>query len=106
VFPVVHMVPPNILTSSAQTKRWLPFNIKPFRFSWSLQMAYSKAKLKSNAEKSPPCFKPSLIGNLLDKFLPTRNLLYVSVRHIFISLTSIVRITISMRILCKTSPLT
>jgi len=37
-------------------------------------MAYSKAKLKNNGDK--------------DKFLPTRTLLYVSVRHIFINLTS------------------
>ena len=35
-----------------------------------------------------PCFKPFLIGNMSDKFLPTRTLLCVSVRHIFLSLTS------------------
>src|SRR5215510_3091168 len=51
-------------------------------------MASSKAKLKSNGDRSSPCFKPFLIGNISDKFLPTRNLLYVSVRHIFISFTS------------------
>jgi len=26
-------------------------------------MAYSKAKLKSNGDKTSPCFKPILIGN-------------------------------------------
>jgi len=45
-------------------------------------MAYSKAKLKSNGDRVSPCFKPFLIGNMSDKFLPTRALLNVSVRHI------------------------
>jgi hypothetical protein len=43
-------------------------------------MAYSKAKLKSNGDRASPCFKPFLIGNISDKFLPTPTLLYVSVR--------------------------
>ena len=34
-------------------------------------MAYSKAKLKSNGDRASPCFKPFLIGNMSDKFLPT-----------------------------------
>ena len=38
-------------------------------------MTYSKAKLKSNGDRASPCFKPFLIGNLSDKFLPTRPLL-------------------------------
>jgi hypothetical protein len=41
-------------------------------------MAYFKAKLKSNGDRASPCFKPFLIGNISDKFLPTRTLLYVS----------------------------
>jgi len=36
---------------------------------------YSKAKLKSNGDKASPCFKPFLIGNISDKYLPTRTLL-------------------------------
>ena len=64
-------------------------------------MAYSKAKLKSNGDRASPCFKPFLIGNISDKFLPTRTLLYVSIRHIFISLTSFLGIPNSMRILYK-----
>ena len=43
-------------------------------------MAYSKAKLNSNGDRASPCFKPFLIGNMSDKFLPTRTLLRVSVR--------------------------
>jgi len=62
-------------------------------------MAYYKAKLKRNGDRASPCFKPFLIGNISDKFLTTRNLLYVSVRHIFINLTSSLGITNSMRIL-------
>jgi len=41
-----------------------------------------------------------------DKFLPTQTLLYVSVRHIFTSLTTFMGIPNSMRILYKTSLLT
>ena len=41
-------------------------------------MAYSKEKLKSNGDRASPCFRPFLIGNISDKFLPTRTLLYVS----------------------------
>jgi hypothetical protein len=61
-------------------------------------MAYSKAKLKSNGDRASLGFKPFLIGNISDKFLPTQTLLYVSVRHIFISLTSFLEIPNSMRI--------
>jgi hypothetical protein len=58
----------------------------------------SKAKLKNNGDRAFPCLKPFLIGNTSDKFLTTRTLLYVSVRHIFISLTSFLGIPNSMRI--------
>ena len=68
-------------------------------------MSYPTAKLKSNGDKASPCFKPFLTGNISDKFLPTRTLLYVSVRHIFISLTSFIGIPDSMRILYKISVL-
>ena len=66
-------------------------------------MAYSKAKLKSNGDRAFPCFRPFLIGNLSDTFLPTQTLLYVSVRLIFINLRSFLGIPNSMRILYKTS---
>ena len=46
-------------------------------------MAYSKAKLKNINNRASPCFKPFLIGSMSDEFLPTRTLLYNSVRHIF-----------------------
>jgi hypothetical protein len=69
-------------------------------------MAYSKAKLNSNGDRASPYFKQFLIGNISDKFLPTRTLLYVSFRHIFISLTSFLGIPNSMRILYKASLLT
>jgi len=35
--------------------------------------------LKSNGDRASPCFKLFLIGNMSDKFLPTRTLLYLSV---------------------------
>jgi len=61
-------------------------------------MTNSKAKLKSNGDNASVYFKPFLIGNMSDKCLPTRTLLYVSVRHIFISLISFMGIPNSMRI--------
>jgi len=64
-------------------------------------MVYSKAKLKINSDRGFPCFKPFLIGNKSDKFLPTRTFLYDSVRHICISLTSFLGIPNSMRILYR-----
>ena len=69
-------------------------------------MAYSIAKLKSIGDRASPCFKPFLIGNLSDTFLPTWTLLYVSIRLIFINLTSFLGIPNSMRILYKISLLT
>jgi hypothetical protein len=69
-------------------------------------MAFSKSKLKSNGDRASPCFKPFLIRNVSDKFLPARSLLFVAVRHIFISLTSSMGIPDSTRILYKTSVLT
>ena len=47
-----------------------------------------------------------LIGKLSDKFFPTQTLLYVSVRHIFISLTSFIGVANSVRMLYKSSLLT
>jgi hypothetical protein len=51
-------------------------------------MAYSKAKFKINGYKASPYFRPFWIGKLWDRYLPTQNLLYVSFKHILISLTS------------------
>ena len=42
-------------------------------------------------------------GNMPDKCLPTRTMVYVSVKHVFISLTSFMGTPNSMRILNKTS---
>ena len=51
-------------------------------------MVYPKAKLKSNGETASPCFKTFLLENMSDILLPTPTLLYISVRHIFISVPS------------------
>jgi len=69
-------------------------------------MVYSKPKLNSNGDRASLCFKLFLMGNVSDKFLPTQTLLYISVRHIFISLTIFMGIPNSIRILQKTSHLT
>jgi len=50
-------------------------------------MEYSKAKLKSNGDKSFPYFNPFSVGNMSGKCLPTRTLLLLSFIHIFISIT-------------------
>jgi len=67
--------------ASAQYKiiSWcVSFNFKPSWFTWTLLMTYSKAKLKSNADKASPCFKPHLIVNMSDTCLPTWTLLICS----------------------------
>jgi len=62
--------------------------------------------LKSNGERTYPYFKPFLITNVSNKFLPTRTLLYVSFRHTFISLTNLMGIPNAIILLYKTSRLT
>jgi hypothetical protein len=62
-------------------------------------MAYSKAKLKSGGDKASPYFKPFGIGKLSDKCLPIQTLLYVSFKHILMSLTNFMGIPNSVRIL-------
>ena len=64
-------------------------------------MEYSKPKLKSSGGRASPSFSPFLIGNMSGKFLSTSNLLHVSVRHIFISLSSFRVIANSVRMLHK-----
>jgi len=49
-------------------------------------MAYSKAAMKSNSEQASPILKPFLIGNTLEKRLPTRTVLEVAFRHILLAL--------------------
>jgi len=68
-------------------------------------MVYPKAKFKGYGG-STSCLKPYLAGNMPDKFLPTLALLYISIRHIFISRTSFVVKPNAMRILYKTYFLT
>jgi len=62
-------------------------------------MTYSTAKLKSNGDKASPYFETFLIGNMSDKCLPTQTLLYISFRHVFISLTSFMGTPYLIRIL-------
>jgi hypothetical protein len=50
-------------------------------------MVYSKAKLKSSADKLSPCVRPFWIGKLSDKCLPIWTLLCVSFKHVLISLS-------------------
>jgi hypothetical protein len=71
-----------------------------------LLMAYSKAKLKSSSDKASHCFRPFWIRKLSDKCLPIQTLLYVSFKHILISLSSFMDTQNSMRILNNTSLLT
>ena len=67
---IVRTLPPNILTSTARTRSWyVQFNFYPSRFTWTLLIAYSKAKVKKNGDKASPCFKPFLIRNMWTKFL-------------------------------------
>jgi hypothetical protein len=49
-------------------------------------MAHSKAKLESGDDKASPCIRPFWIGKLSDKYLPIWAVLFVSFKHILISL--------------------
>ena len=84
----------------------LSINFKPSWFTWTILMAYPKAKFKRNGDKATPFFKPFLRGNLSGKCFPSQTLLEVSFRHIFISLSSFMEIPNSIRTLNKTSLLT
>jgi hypothetical protein len=66
-------------------------------------MEYSKAKLKSSGDKASRSFKPFWIGKLSGKCLPIQTLLYVSFKHILMSLTNFIGIPNSIRILYSTS---
>jgi len=67
-FLIICMLPTNTITSSAWTKSLcVPFNCKPSSFTWTLLMAYSKAKFKSSCDTASPCFRPFLIRNMSDK---------------------------------------
>jgi hypothetical protein len=74
--------------------------------SLHLLMAYSKAKLKSSSEKASHCFRPFWIRKLSDKCLPIQTLLYISFKHILISLSTFLGTPNSMRILNNTSLIT
>jgi hypothetical protein len=69
-------------------------------------MAYSKAKWKGSGDKTSPYFGLFWIGKLSDKYLPIPALIYVSFKHILISLTSFMGIPNSVIILYNTSCLT
>jgi hypothetical protein len=87
-FFLVCTLPPNEL---AQTSSWcVPFYIKPSWFASVILLAYSKAKMKSNGDIASR-LKQFLNGKVSDKCLPTRTLLQVSFRHIFV--TSNARLT-------------
>ena len=45
----------------------VPFNFKPSWITWTLIMAYTKAKLKSNGGKTSPYFKPGARLDVSDK---------------------------------------
>jgi hypothetical protein len=66
-------------------------------------MAYPKAKFKSSGDKASPCFRPFWIGKLSDICLPIETLLYVSLKHVLISLTNFMGTPNSMRIFFNTS---
>jgi hypothetical protein len=66
-------------------------------------MAYSKAKIKSSADKSSLHFRAFWLGKLSDKCLPVWTIPYVSFKHILINLTNFMGSPNSIRILYNTS---
>lgn len=73
---------PITLTSSERTRSWCaPFNSGPSLFSWTFTMAYAKANLKSNGNKTSLCLRTFWRGNARKKYLRTRILLQVPFKH-------------------------
>jgi hypothetical protein len=58
---------------------------------------------KMQSDEASPYFQPFLIGNMSNKYLPTRALVKDSFEHAFIRFTSFVGIPNSMRTLYKTA---
>jgi len=72
------------------TDQELTFSIQSHSLwiSCTFPVAYSKAKLKNNGDKSSPCFRPSWMGSASDIRYITRNLIQLSFKQILVSLTS------------------
>jgi hypothetical protein len=66
-------------------------------------MAYSKAKLKSDGDKAPSCFKSFWIENYQTNVFRYMGSIYVSFKHILMGLANHMGIPDSMRILYNTS---
>jgi hypothetical protein len=81
---------------------WHLISVTP-DFSWTILMAYSKAKLKSSGDKASPCFILFWIGKISEKCLRIQTLLFFLFRHTLINLTSFMGTPDSMRILYNTS---
>jgi len=75
-------------TVSTDLKMMCTFNSNHPRFSWTFMTAYSRAKWKSNGDKVSPWFRPLGKGNASHRFVAMQTLLYVSLKHSLISLTS------------------
>jgi len=84
---------------------WSLSSVLPSFSSLSL-IVHSEAKMKSSGDKASPCFRPFLVGNGSDTFLPIRTSLYVSFKYILISLTNFMLVPNSLTILYNTSLLT
>jgi hypothetical protein len=76
------------------------FNFNTTLFSWTFLKLYSKAELKSNYGKPSPCIRRFWIWN---KYWLVWTLLWVSLKHILISLNSFLDIRSSMRVLYNIS---
>jgi hypothetical protein len=97
----IYMLYPNSFPSSQASSWHVPFNFSPFWFFCPFLMAYSKAKLKGSEGKASPCSRPLRTENASHKCLPTWALLYVSHKHILVTITSFVANPKSMRIQYK-----
>jgi len=96
------MLPSNILTQSAKTKDDVYHLVSVHPGLPEPSYWHTLKQWRWNIS----CFTLFLIWHIYHKCLPTRTLLWVSFRHIFISLIIFMGIPNAMRILYKTSFLT
>jgi hypothetical protein len=55
-------------------------------------VVYSVAEFDNNDDKTSPCFRSFLIGNVRGKCLLVKTLLSISLKHIFINVAGIIGI--------------
>jgi hypothetical protein len=100
---MVLMFSPNTLSSAKTSSRCFQFSCNPIlNFLDPFWQHILNQGWKVIALNHPTCFRPFWIRSASDRFLPARNLQQLSLKHIWISLTNLIGISNSTRVLYNT----